>query len=158
MLAYLDRADLDRANALLTAWGHRIGPIRRPMGLCDAHLLYGADGRPCALTITADLIRERVAGLPDSSRANTVELARLCAAGPHLCRPMLRLWRELVLPVYGRRYAISYQDADMHRGELYRHDGWQRVAYSHSGTDARSGRPGRNKWVWLWDSGPRKPL
>jgi hypothetical protein len=150
-IARLDAAELDRANALLVAWGHRIGPIRRPMGRCDAHILYGPSGAPLALTVTADLVRETVAGIPGSCRADTIELARLCASGPHLCRPMLRLWRELVWPGYARRRAVSYQDADMHRGELYRHDGWTRVAYSHSGRDARSGRQGRNKWVWVWE-------
>jgi hypothetical protein len=151
VIARIERAELDRANQLLERWGHRIGPIRRPMGTCDAHILFGPDGAPTALAVTADLVRECVAGIPGSSRANTIELARLCAAGPHLCRPMLRLWREMIFPLYERQRAISYQDASLHRGEIYRHDGWRRVAYSHSGTDARSGRQGRNKWVWVWE-------
>jgi hypothetical protein len=146
----LAQIDMRVANDLLCAWGHRIGPCRRPMGTLDAHALLGPDGEPLALTVTADLVRETVAGVPGSTRQTAIELARLCAAGPHLCRPMLRLWRELVWPSYGRRMAVSYQDADMHRGELYRHDGWRRVAWSHSGRDARSGRVGRNKWVWVY--------
>lgn len=148
-LAELCEIPVREANKLLTAWGHRIGEIRRPMGLLVAHALL-TDSNPVALAVSADLIRERVAGLPFTTRQNTVELARLCAHGPHFARPMLRLWREIVFPSLGKDYAVSYQDADMHRGELYRHDGWQRVSYSHSGTDARSGRKGRNKWVWIW--------
>ena len=104
------------------------------------------------------LIRERVAGL---SRAEAVELGRLCAATPHLCRPMLRLWREMVLPdlarAYGYRWAVSYQDAALHTGNLYRFDGWVRLATSRSGTDPRSGRKGRNKVIWGWQIPMEKP-
>lgn len=45
---------------------------------------------------------------------------------------------------------MSYQDADLHNGHTYRFDGWERVGYSHSGNDYRTGRRGRRKWVWLW--------
>jgi hypothetical protein len=43
------------------------------------------------------------------------------------------------------------QDAAQHRGNLYRFDGWRRAGYSRAGgTDRRSGRPGRHKWIWVW--------
>ncbi len=44
----------------------------------------------------------------------------------------------------------SYQDADMHSGNTYRFDGWTRIGFSSSGTDIRSGRKGRRKWIWHW--------
>ena len=47
-------------------------------------------------------------------------------------------------------HAISYQDADLHNGDTYRFDGWKREGYSSSGNDSRSGRKGRNKWIWVW--------
>jgi hypothetical protein len=101
--------------------------------------------------MAASLIRECVGGgLGQLTRANTIELARLCAVRPGLCRVALRLWREFVFPRMGYEVAISYQDADLHNGNTYRFDGWTREAFSHSGTDKRSGRKGRNKWIWVW--------
>ncbi len=70
------------------------------------------------------------------------------------CRVALRLWREVVFPATCKQWALSYQDADAHTGNTYRFDGWHRVGYSHSGTDTRSGRTGRNKWLWVWPSPP----
>lgn len=64
---------------------------------------------------------------------------------------VLRLWREFVFPAMGYQFAISYQDAALHSGNLYRFDGWTRIGYSSSGTDARSGRRGRNKFIWQWE-------
>lgn len=113
------------------------------------------NGDLVAVTTASGLIRHRVGGVPPElkdvlTRAATIELSRLCAARPTLNRAMLRLWRDCVLPSLPCQFAISYQDAFLHSGATYRNDGWQRVGYSHSGTDKRSGRKGRNKWVWLW--------
>lgn len=80
----------------------------------------------------------------------TAELSRLAASREGLCRVVLRLWREFVFPSLGYEWAVSYSDNAIHRGELYRCDGWQKVAQARSGTDRRSGRPGRNKSVWVW--------
>lgn len=140
---------LPQANDLLEQWQHRMGPVRRPNGFALCHVLLHED-QPVAVTTTSTLIRETVAGAPWLNRENCIELSRLCAARQGLNRVALRLWREFVFPYLGVEYAISYQDADLHNGHTYRFDGWQRIAYSHSGTDQRSGRSGRNKWVWLW--------
>jgi hypothetical protein len=138
------------ANALLAGWGHKMGPCNRGNSRGWSHALFH-EGRPVAVTITATLIRQNVAGAADLTRENTIELARLCAERPGLCRVALRLWREFVLPALPYQFAISYQDADIHNGNTYRFDGWERMPkIAHSGTDSRSGRKGRNKWVWLW--------
>ena len=113
------------------------------------HALYH-EAVPVAVTMASNLIMPGVTGCPELTRKNTIELSRLCASRPGLCRVMLRLWREFVFPALGYDYALSYQDADLHTGNTYRFDGWRRVAYSHSGTDTRSGRPGRDKWIWVW--------
>lgn len=85
------------------------------------------------------------------TRANAVELSRLCAERKHLCRVALRLWREFVFPALSADVAISYQGADLHTGATYRFDGWQRAAYARAGgDDPRSGRKARNKWIWIW--------
>lgn len=146
-----DAIDLDTANALLYAWGHKMGRLERGDQRGWAHALFH-DGRPVAVTTASYLIRERVGGgLSHLTRENTVELSRLCAERSGLCRVALRMWREFVFPTLPFEAAISYQDADLHNGNTYRFDGWARSCKrSHSGTDSRSGRKGRDKWVWVW--------
>jgi hypothetical protein len=150
-LASFDEIDLPAANALLVAWAHKMGPLLRGnSGSLHCHALF-VHGEPVALACTSSLIREHVGGgLQHLTRANTVELSRLCARNPWACRVALRLWRELVLPGTGALAAISYQDSDIHTGNTYRFDGWKRAGFSHSGTDQRSGRKGRNKFIWVW--------
>lgn len=102
--------------------------------------------------VSADtLIRERVGGL---TRHDAIELSRLCAVRPDLCRVALRLWRFFVFSAIaaarGCRWAVSYQDAVLHSGNLYRFDGWVTLGRSRSGTDSRSGRRGRRKVIWGW--------
>jgi len=150
-LVTFDSISLGEANDCLSRWGHRMGPLVRPMLAPSAHALFHG-GRPVAVCTTSCLIGERVGGgLAHLTRGTTVELSRLCAERPGLCRVALRLWREFVFPALpGVASAISYQDADLHTGATYRFDGWRRAAYAHSGDDRRSGRKGRNKWVWVW--------
>jgi antitoxin VapB len=146
VFAQIGREDL---NERLVAWGHRMGPIHRPTGGWSHGLVH--DGELVAVVATDTLIRERVAGL---TRHEAVELSRLCAARPDLCRVTLRLWRSFVFPALraecGFVWAVSYQDAAIHSGRLYRFDGWVRLAASRSGTDSRSGRKGRRKGIWGW--------
>lgn len=160
-IALLQECSLHEANALLLAWEHKMGPLNRPKsGDPGCHVLM-AGAAPLAVTTTSTLIRLGVgAGYREIlTRENTLELSRLCAARPGLNRVMLRLWRELVFPVLGRPYAISYQDADIHNGNTYRFDGWLRLGYSRSGgIDQRSGRRGRNKWIWGWPANELKEL
>lgn len=103
------------------------------------------------MAATDRLIRERVAGF---SREEAVELSRLCTARPDLSRVVLRLWRAFVLPMvtasHGCNWAVSYQDAGIHTGNIYRFDGWVVVGHSRSGRDPRTGRKGRSKVIWGW--------
>lgn len=139
---------LQQANEALTEWGHRMGPLARGNQGAICHGLYSGM-ELMAVTTVSTLITPVVDG-GSFSREDTCELSRLCAARSGLCRVAIRLWREFVFPTLPYRAAISYQDADLHSGATYRFDGWQRVAFSHSGTDKRSGRKGRNKWIWSW--------
>lgn len=153
-IATFDEIDIEDANRMLGKWGHKMGPINRPMGFSIAHAMKH-EGNPVAVTVTSDLIRENVAQRQDLTRDNTCELSRVCAARRDLCRVVLRLWREFVFPTLGYQYAISYQDAVLHSGDLYRFDGWTCIVErAHSGVDARSGRVGRTKKVWLWTAKP----
>lgn len=159
-LLWFDAVGLPVANAYLETWGHRMGPLNRPMNGDLAHALVHRDVGPVVILTTSTLIRDGVGGgLGHLNRSNTIELSRLCAARPGLSRLGIRMWREFVFPALGYPFAISYQDADMHSGNTYRFDGWGRSPQkSHSGSDSRSGRQGRDKWVWVWPpDGTRSP-
>lgn len=148
--AIFEEIDREELNCFLVACHHRMGPVRRPSRGWSHGLRAG--GRLVAVAATDTLIRERVAGFP---RRDAIELSRLCADRPDLCRVVLRLWRAFVFPAVaelrGCRWAISYQDAVLHRGDLYRFDGWIRVGTSRSGPDSRTGRLGRRKVIWGWN-------
>lgn len=148
-----EQVSLSEANEMLTAWGHKMGALNRGNQGALCHALMH-EGKPVAVTTASNLIAGVVGNCDWMKRENTIELSRLCAARGGLCRVALRLWREFVFPALGYEYAVSYQDADLHNGNTYRFDGWERVGRSRSGTDTRSGRPGRDKYVWAWP--PRK--
>lgn len=151
-IAALQPCTREEANELLVEWQHKMGPLERPKFGDDCHVLLHTH-RPVAVTTASTLIREGVGGgLRDElTRANTIELSRLCAARPGLCRVMLRMWREFVFTAMPFRFAISYQDADLHNGNTYRFDGWVKLRFSRAGgTDQRSGKEGRDKWIWGW--------
>lgn len=149
-VASFSRITLDEANSGLVAWKHKMGALNRPFQEAICHGLFHED-KLVAITTMSTLIPEGMGGeLPSLNRENCCELSRLCAERPGLCRVALRLWREFVFPSLGYKYAISYQDSDLHSGNTYRFDGWHRAHHSSSGTDARSGKRGRNKWIWVW--------
>jgi antitoxin VapB len=121
------------------------------MGTLCSHGMF-AHGELVALTVTAALVSSTCAGF---TRDEAIELARLCAVRPNLCRPMVRLWREFIFPCFGKPWAVSYQDEALHSGSTYRFDGWVRLQeHARSGTDQRSGRKGRTKTVWGWNADP----
>ena len=156
-LVSFSECSLDQANELLIRWNHKMGPLRRGNQGAWCHVLLH-ETEPVAVTTASYLITPRVGGeTANLTRENTVELSRLCAARPGICRVALRLWREFVFPALPFEHAISYQDADLHSGATYRFDGWTRIAFSRSGPDTRSGRPGRRKWIWHWTRRPGTP-
>jgi hypothetical protein len=140
-------------NDCLVAWEHKMGAWERPNFGSEAFHGMRHHGRLVAVTAAARLIPKSTAGL---CRSDAFELGRVCAARPHLNRAVLRLWREFVFGemcnAHGWRWVISYQDAVLHSGDLYRFDGWVVLGFSASGTDARSGKKGRKKVIWGWCS------
>ena len=135
-LVSFDAIDRDDLNRCLVAWGHKMGTLSRPMGDGPFHGLRN-HGTLVGVVATSELIGATCAGL---SRHEAVELSRVCAARRDLCRVLVRLWREFVFPAMRREWAVSYQDAVEHSGNLYRFDGWTRLGFSHSGSDQRSAR------------------
>lgn len=149
---------VDHANALLVAWEHKLGPVNRPFHQ-EAFALEH-DGRPVAVAVSGSIVSATVAGY---DRGEVVELTRQAAApdSPWANRVLIRLWRECcarLWPCWPVRAAVSYSKNSMHRGDLYRFDGWEKVTESagSSGggawsrkryaTDAVHG----SKTLWLW--------
>jgi len=146
------------ANAFLERIGHRLGPVHRPFRQ-EAYALE-VDGEAVAIAVSASIVNGPVAGY---GRDEVVELARLGATERWANRVMLRLWREACAPRWASwpvRAAVSYSHNAMHRGDLYRFDGWEKVrddAGSSGGgtwgrtrknTDAVYGR--KTLWVWRY--------
>lgn len=153
-IAHLEAIERRDLNRLLVAWGHRMGPYSRPSYAIEAHHALFQHGEPVAVVAAGETVRE-VVGSTGVRRDQAVELARLCAARRDLCRPMLRLWREMILPdlivAHRRDVAVSYQDEALHSGDLYRFDGWLLLGKAGGGgRDGRTGRPGRKMRVWGW--------
>lgn len=146
---------LHEVNGMLLAWNHKMRMLHRGNQDAVCHGLFHHEDL-VGVTAVSTLIAANVGGgLGNLTRENCCELSRLCAVRPGLCRVVIRLWREFVFPSLGYKFAISYQDADLHNGNTYRFDGWERAARSRSGVDTRSGRPGRDKWVWVWPAKKR---
>lgn len=153
-LIHVEAIDRETLNRCLVAWDHKMGPYTRPSYAIEAHHALFSHGEPVAVVAAGETVRE-VVGDTGIGRFEVVELARMCAARPGLCKPFLRLWRELIFPdiakAHGRSWAISYQDETLHTGNLYTHDGWIRIGKGGGGgPDSRTGRPGRKLAVWGW--------
>lgn len=132
-------AALADANRLLVhRWRHRLGPVNRPFR--SESFVLELQGEPVAVAVSASTVSDTVAGY---RRDQVVELARL-AGEPWATRVMLRLWREACAPLWASwpvLAAISYSHNAMHRGDLYRFDGWERI------TDAAGRSGGGGAWT-----------
>jgi len=155
----LSALEMDDANRLLDRWGHRLGPIHRPFTM-QAFALE-VDGDPVSVAVSASTVSDTVAGL---LRTEVVECARLCAAPAvrWANRVMIRLWREVCAPRWPDWRpiaAISYSQNAHHSGDLYRFDGWHKMA-SNAGASSGGGAWTRKrhatdavmgpKSLWLW--------
>lgn len=146
------------ANRLLEQWAHRLGPINRPFH-SEAFALM-VDQRPVAVAVSTNAMGARVAGY---GRQELVELGRLCAEPGNRWanRVLLRLWREVLArrwPCWPVRAAISYSHNAMHRGDIYRTDGWRLVKEGAGATSGTNhGRPVADmrfvgkKRLWIWE-------
>jgi hypothetical protein len=165
-IAGLTPVSLSWANVLLARWGHYLGPCERPFG-AEAWVLE-VESRAVAVAVGASTVSEHVSGADHGepvrlARGEVVELARLCAdpAQRWATRPMLRLWREVAAPrwpYWPVTAAVAYSQNRRHAGDIYRWDGWTKVA-------DRCGSSGGGAWsrkryatetvhgpksLWLW--------
>jgi hypothetical protein len=169
------------ANALLVRWGHYLGPCSRPFGV----QAWTLDIESCAVAVavSASTVSEHVPYLQTIpvyevtgrhqigelthrvrlKRGELVELARLCAdpAERWATRPMLRLWREVAAPrwpYWPVTHAVAYSQNRRHAGDIYRWDGWTKIAddCGSSGGGTWSRKRGTadavhgKKSLWLW--------
>jgi antitoxin VapB len=154
-LGSFDLVDRDEANDCLVRWGHQHGANNRPRFCVPIDFGLRRKGNLVAVAMADTLIRPTC----DFTRNDAFELSRLCAAEPRISRLMLRMWTELGYPeivrTWGTPWAISYQDATKHTGNLYRFDGWVRLRFTQGGSDPRareSTESARKRWIWGWHS------
>jgi hypothetical protein len=156
-IARFDLIDDDLADCKLVEWGHWLGGCNRPFGR-ESFGLY-VEEQLLAVAV-ASTVNATCGGVP---RQECVELARLCAHPDHrdMTRVALRLWRKVAGPCWARRYwpvkaLVSYANAIRHKGDIYRFDGWTKVA------DVRGSVGGGNwtrkkvtepKSVWVYQLG-----
>lgn len=146
----------DEADARLSDWGHWLGGCNRPFGRQSFGL--SLHGQLVAVAVSASTVNGTCGGWP---RGEVVELARLCAHPEHrdLTRVALRLWRVTAPLAWSSKYwpvraLVSYANALRHRGDIYRFDGWTKVAETKGstggGTWTRPRKSGEPKTVWVY--------
>lgn len=155
-LATFDVISDTRADEALIAWGHYLEACDRPFGRQSFGLEVA--GELVAVGVSASTVGATCGGWP---RQRVVELARLvrrpdCRWATRVC---LRLWRELAPKCWSSEYwpvgaCVSYSDKTRHRGDIYRFDGWTKVAEvpgsSGGGTySAKKERTPKSVWVYV---------
>lgn len=153
-LATFERIDNALANQRLVEWEHYLEECERPFGLQSFGLFVS--GELVSVAVSASTVSATCAG---RSRGTLLELARLCTHPAHrwATRPCLRLWRELA-PSQWRYWPVlalvSYQSAVRHTGNIYRFDGWKRVAQTAGSGGGGTWAPKKDrepKDLWLYD-------
>lgn len=155
-LVAFDRIEKRDADARLVEWGHWLGACNRPFGQHHFGLFVGAE--LLGVVVSASTVNESCGGYP---RSEIVELARHCSHPDHrdLSRVLLRLWRKIAPVAWAADYwpvraLVSYANAARHTGDLYRFDGWRKVAEVRGGTAGGNWTRGKQyepKSVWAFD-------
>jgi hypothetical protein len=129
-LATFERIDNAVADRRMLAWEHYLEECDRPFGVQSFGLFVA--GELISVAVSASTVSKTCAG---RDRQTLVELARLCTHPDQrwATRVCLRLWREIAHRDWSKRYwpvdaLVSYQSAIRHTGNVYRFDGWTKVA------------------------------
>lgn len=154
-LCRFDLIDNDAADCKLIEWGHWLGGCNRPFGRQSFGLFV--EEQLLAVAVSASTVNSTCGGW---ARQDTVELARLCSDPKHrdLTRVALRLWRKVAGACWSRAYwpvkaLVSYSNAIRHKGDIYRFDGWTKVAEvrgSVGGGSWTRKKVGEPKSVWVY--------
>lgn len=144
------------ADALLEQWGHWLGGCHRPFGRQSFGLML--HGHAVAVAVSASTVNATCGGWP---RGHVVELARLCAHPDHrdLTRVALRLWRITAAAEWTAKYwpvkaLVSYANAVRHKGDIYRFDGWTKVAETKGSTGGgtySTKKVAEPKSIWIYE-------
>ena len=154
------------ADALLTSWGHYLGPCARPFG--KQSFVLHIDGRPVSMATSASTVSATVRLNDDETlaRNEVVELARLCSApgASDWTRVMLRAWRNLLAlswPHWQVRAAVAYSQNAHHPGHVYRTDGWTKARetkpsggggqWSGKRAEGHAAHGVKTLWVWRYE-------
>ena len=152
-----ERLDNWKAHIALVEWGHYLGPCNRPFGKQSFGLYL--DGNLVSVAVSASPVAPSCA---DLARKTIVELARLCTHPDHrdMTRVALRLWRKTAAAEWSRQYwpvvaYVSYARKDLHTGDIYRFDGWERAKDARATVvtaKSHHSKPGpiHAKSVWVW--------
>lgn len=155
-----ERVEPTDADARLVRWGHYLGACDRPFGRQDFALVVR--GAVVSVCTSASTVSATCAGY---SRYEVVELARLVTdpRARWATRVALRLWRELAPAEWVAEYrehwarvvaCVSYSNATRHTGDVYRFDGWRKVAVmpgsAGGGTHTRRRATREDKAVWVY--------
>lgn len=153
-LATFEAIDDAIPDAALCEWGHWLGGCDRPFGRRSFGLYVVGD--LVAVAVSASTVNARCGGF---DRRECVELARLCSHPEHrdMTRVALRLWRKIAVqtwPYWSALAAVSYANAARHSGDIYRFDGWKKVADAREGTAGGGWTRGKRyeaKTVWAFE-------
>lgn len=155
-LVAFDRIDNQEADRLLERWGHWLGGCGRPFGRQSFGLFIGPD--IVSVAVSASTVNETCGGW---SRQEVVELARQASSPEHrqFTRVCVRLWREMAPQVWAGKYwpvsaVVSYHNRNRHLGNIYRFDGWTKVADvpgSTGGGTWSTQQSKEPKSVWVYD-------
>jgi len=152
-LVSFDLIENGLADDRLVAWGHWLGGCNRPFGVQSFGLFLIKE--LISVAVTASTVNKHCAGY---DRQEVIELARLCSDPAHAwaTRVCLRLWREVapkVWPHWSVVALVSYANALRHKGDIYRFDGWKKVAEVKGGVaggDWNRGKTYDPKSVWVF--------
>lgn len=154
-LVTFDRIDDDLADRSLELWGHWLGGCNRPFGRQSFGLFV--DEQLVSVAVSASTVNAVCGGW---ARDRVVELARQCSAPgqQQFSRVVVRLWRELAPRAWNYwpvEAVVSYSDKARHTGDLYRFDGWTKVAETRGGVTGPNGgwNPSKRiapKAVWVY--------
>ncbi|MDG6938620.1 MAG: hypothetical protein JRN42_08820 [Nitrososphaerota archaeon] len=156
-LVSFDLVGNELADRMLEEWGHWLGGCNRPFGRQSFGLFLEGEGL-VSVAVSASTVNGTCGGWP---RGEVVELARLCSRPDQrwATRVCLRLWREVAPRTWGTKYwpvraCVSYANALRHKGDIYRFDGWRKVAETKGSTGgggwSRPRKAGEPKTVWVW--------
>lgn len=145
--------DNDLADACLIKWGHWLGGCNRPFGRQSFGLFYFNE--IISVAVSASTVNAKCAGF---NRQEILELARLCSEPNHrwATRICLRLWRQIApqtWPHWPVNVLVSYANALRHKGDIYRFDGWQKVAEVKGGKAGGGWNRGKiyePKSIWIY--------